>query len=81
MQVARDPLPATVLMANAMNTSPALSDLLRQGDIPRLLNQELKERKPLKKSVERNDAPRLGSVVICPNPCTALWSNGTPTLT
>jgi hypothetical protein len=52
MQVARDPLPETVLMANAMNTSSALSDLLRQGDISRLLNQELKERKPLKKSVE-----------------------------
>jgi hypothetical protein len=52
MQVARDPLPATALMANAMNTSDALSDLLRQGNIPRLLNQELKERKPLKKSVE-----------------------------
>jgi hypothetical protein len=45
MQVAKDPLPATVLMVNAMNTSPALSDLLRLGDIPRLLNQELKERK------------------------------------
>jgi hypothetical protein len=52
MQVARDPLPATVLMVNAMNTSPALSDLLRQGDIPRLLNQELKERKQPKKAVE-----------------------------
>ncbi len=37
MQVARDPLPATVLMANAMNTSAALSELLRHGDIPRLL--------------------------------------------
>jgi hypothetical protein len=36
MQVARDPLLATVLMANAMNTSPALSDVLRQGGIPRL---------------------------------------------
>jgi hypothetical protein len=30
-------------MVNAMNTTPALSDLLRQGDIPRLINQELKE--------------------------------------
>jgi hypothetical protein len=47
MQVARDPFPETV-----MNTSPALSDLLRQGDIPRLLNQELKERKQPKKAVE-----------------------------
>jgi hypothetical protein len=46
MQVAPDPFPATVLMVNAMNTNAALSDLLRQGDIPRLLNQELKNRKP-----------------------------------
>jgi hypothetical protein len=52
MQVARDPLPAMVLMVNAMNTSPVLSDLLRHGDIPRLLNQELKERKQPKKAVE-----------------------------
>jgi hypothetical protein len=52
MQVARDPLPATVLMANAMNTSDALSDILRQGDIPRLLNQELKKRKQHKKAAE-----------------------------
>jgi hypothetical protein len=29
-----------------MNTSKELDDLLSQGDIPRLLNQELKERKP-----------------------------------
>jgi hypothetical protein len=42
MQVSRDHLPATVLMANAMNTSKELDDLLSQGDIPRLLNQELK---------------------------------------
>jgi hypothetical protein len=48
MQVSRDHLPATVLMANAMNTSKELDDLLSQGDIPRLL----KERKPLKQSVE-----------------------------
>jgi hypothetical protein len=52
MQVARDPLPATVLMAKAMNTSDALSDLLRQGDIPRLLNQELRQRKQHKKAAE-----------------------------
>jgi hypothetical protein len=52
MQVSRDHLPATVLMANAMNTSKELDDLLSQGDIPRLLSQELKERKPLKQSVE-----------------------------
>jgi hypothetical protein len=43
MQVARDPLPATVLMANAMNTSDALCNLLSQGNIPRLLNQESQE--------------------------------------
>ena len=41
MQVAPDPYPATVLMANAMNTSAALTEFLRQGDIPRFLNQEL----------------------------------------
>ncbi len=52
MQEARDPFPETVLMVNAMNTSPALFDLLRQGDIPRLLNQELIERKQPKKAVE-----------------------------
>jgi hypothetical protein len=36
-------------MANTMNTSAALTDLLRQGDIPRLLNQELKNHKPVPK--------------------------------
>ncbi len=50
MQVAPDPFPATVLMVNAMNTNEALTDLLRQGDIPRLLNQELKNRKPAQKN-------------------------------
>jgi hypothetical protein len=54
MQVAPEPFPATVLMVNAMNTSAALSDLLRQGDIPRLLNQELRNRKP----AQRNDDNR-----------------------
>ncbi len=49
MQVAPDPDPVTVLMANAMNTSTALTNLLRQGDIPRLLNQELKNYKPVPK--------------------------------
>jgi hypothetical protein len=39
-------------MANAMNTSKELDDLLAQGEIPRLLNQELKERKPLKQIFE-----------------------------
>ena len=48
VQVARDPLPATVLMVNAMNTSAELSELLKRGDIPRLLNQELRERTPAK---------------------------------
>ncbi len=48
VQVTRDPLPATVLMVNAMNTSAELSELLRRGDIPRLLNQELRERMPAK---------------------------------
>jgi hypothetical protein len=52
MQVSRDHLPGTVLLANAMNTSKELDDLLSQGDIPRLLSQELKERKPFKQSVE-----------------------------
>ena len=51
-QVARDPLPATVLMVNAMNTSSELTELLRKGDIPRLLNQELKERAPGKNPFE-----------------------------
>ncbi len=50
MQVAPDPFPATVLMVNAMNTNAVLTDLLHQGDIPRLLNQELKNRKPAQKN-------------------------------
>jgi hypothetical protein len=49
LQVAPDPFPATVLMVNAMNTNMALTDLLRQGVIPRLLNQEFKNRKPAQK--------------------------------
>ena len=32
--MARDPLPATVLMVNAMNTSVELSELLRRGNSP-----------------------------------------------
>jgi hypothetical protein len=52
MQVARDPLTATVLMVNAMNASPVLAGLLRQGDIPCLLNQELRERKQPQKTAE-----------------------------
>jgi hypothetical protein len=40
-----DALPAAVLMTKAMNTNAVLDDLLRQGDIPRLLNEKLKELK------------------------------------
>jgi hypothetical protein len=35
-----------------MNTSVELSELLRRGDIPRLLNQEFKERMPVKNPFE-----------------------------
>ena len=52
MQIARDPLPATVLMVNAMNTSAEFSELLRRGDIPRLLNREFEERMPVKSPFE-----------------------------
>ncbi len=38
MHVSSDALPATVLMTNAMNSNAVLDELLRQGDIPRLLN-------------------------------------------
>jgi hypothetical protein len=60
MQVSLDHLPVTVLMTNAMNTSKVLDELLCQGEIPRLLNQELKERKPPKQSVEPHH-PKLPS--------------------
>jgi hypothetical protein len=63
MQVARDPLPATVLMVNAMNTSVELSELLRQGNIPRLLHQELKERKPAKNPFEVQPQSSSSTVV------------------
>ncbi len=49
-------------MVNAMNTSDVLSDILHQWDIPRLLNQEIKEHKSLKKSVEH--APFEGTAVL-----------------
>ncbi len=39
-------------MVNAMNTSAELAELLRKGDIPRLLNQELKERMPIRNPFE-----------------------------
>ena len=65
MQVARDPLPATVLMANAMNTSAELSDLLQRGDIPRLLNQELKEYMPVKSPFDfQSQSSSSGSIKI-----------------
>jgi hypothetical protein len=57
-------LPATVLMTNAMNTSVELSELLRRGDIPRFLNQELMERKPPKKPFEAQPQSSLSSVKI-----------------
>ncbi len=66
-QVAPDPFPATVFMVNAMNTNAALSDLLRQGDIPRLLNQELKNRKPSQKSDDnRSNVDSSSSLRIKP---------------
>ena len=64
MQLARDPLPATVLLTNAMNTSVELSELLRKGNIPRLLDQELLERKPQKKSLEFQPPSSSSSVRI-----------------
>ena len=65
MQVARDPLPATVLMVNAMNTSAELSDLLQRGDIPRLLNQELKEYMPVKSPFDfQSQSSSSGSIKI-----------------
>ena len=65
MQVARDPLPATVLMVNAMNTSAELSDLLQRGDIPRLLNQELKEHMPVKSPFDfQSQSSSSGSIKI-----------------
>jgi hypothetical protein len=64
MQVAPKPFPATVLMVNAMNTSAALSDLLRQGDIPRLLNQELRNRKPAQKNDDNRSNVDSSSFLI-----------------
>jgi hypothetical protein len=62
-RVAEDPLPATVLMVNAMNTSVELSELLQRGDIPRLLNQELKERMPAKNSFEGQPQSSSSTVI------------------
>jgi hypothetical protein len=63
------------------NTSKELDDLLSQGDIPRLLNQELKERKPFKQSFEpahskvppsssKEFSAQSSSVTAPPNPVT-----------
>jgi hypothetical protein len=61
MHVSPDALPATVLLTNAMNTNAALDDLLRQGDIPRLLNGKLKELKNSKKDRDVPSAPSVSS--------------------
>jgi hypothetical protein len=61
MQVSPIALPATVLLTNAMNTNAALDDLLRQGDIPRLLNGKLKELKNSKKDRDLPPAPSVSS--------------------
>ncbi len=57
MHVSSDALPATVLMANAMNSNAVLDDLLRQGDIPRLLNEKLREAPPVP-SVSSGNVPK-----------------------
>ena len=70
VQMARDPLPATVLMVNAMNTSAELSDLLQRGDIPRLLNQELKEHMPVKSPFDfQSQSSSSGSIKIEKRSC------------
>jgi hypothetical protein len=80
-QVARDPLPATVLMVNAMNTSVELSEFLRRGDIPRLLNQELKGRMFVKNLFEVQPQSSSFTAIRLKND-RALISNLTlPTLT
>ena len=50
-------------MVNAMNTSVELSELLRRGNIPRLLNQELKERMPVKNPFEGQPQSSSSSTV------------------
>jgi hypothetical protein len=52
-----------VLITNVMNNSKVLDNLLCQGEIPRLLNQELKERKPPTQAECRN-SPSEGTVVF-----------------
>ena len=61
MHVSSDALPATVLMTNAMNTSAVLDDLLRQGEIPRLLNERIKESKSSNKDRSAPPAPSVSS--------------------
>ncbi len=56
-----DALPATVLMTNAMNSNAVLDDLLRQGDIPRLLNEKIREVKNPKKDRDVPSAPSVSS--------------------
>jgi hypothetical protein len=52
-------------MVNAMNTSAELSDLLQRGDIPRLLNQELKEHMPVKSPFDfQSQSSSSGSIKI-----------------
>jgi hypothetical protein len=60
MHVSSDALPATVLMTNAMNSNAVLDALLRQGDIPRLLNKKLREMNP-KKDRDVPPAPSVSS--------------------
>jgi len=61
LHVSSDALPATVLMANAMNSNAILDDLLRQGDIPRLLNEKIREVKNPKKERDVPPAPSVSS--------------------
>jgi hypothetical protein len=69
VQVTPDQFPATVFMVDAMNTSAALSNLLRQGGIPRLLNLELKNRKPTQTFDDgRSTVDSSSSVRIEPRP-------------
>ena len=48
-------------MTNAMNTNAVLDDLLRQGDIPRLLNEKLKELRSSNKNRDATPAPSTSS--------------------
>jgi hypothetical protein len=61
MHMSSDALPATVLMTNAMNSNAVLDELLRQGDIPRLLNEKIREVKNPKKDRNAPPAPSVSS--------------------